>query len=68
MSARNSITRAVAINRPTEALASVISFSFVVKLFTARKRTRPWTNYLSHKFIMDIALVIGFFSGYGAEN
>ena len=30
MSTRNSITRAVASNKPTEALASVISFAFVV--------------------------------------
>ena len=59
------IISAVASNRPTEALASVISFTFVVyshyKLLIPRKRTQPWTDCLGHKSSMDIASVISFF-------
>ena len=33
-----------------------------------RKRTQPWTDCLGHKSSMDIASVISFFSGYGADR
>ena len=53
---------AVASNRPTEALASVISFTFVVySHLIPRKRTQPWTDCLGLKSSMDIASVISFF-------
>ena len=53
---------AVASNRPTEALASVISFTFVVySHLIPRKRTQPWTDCVGHKSSMDIASVISFF-------
>ena len=67
MSTRNSISRVVASNRPTEALASVISLACVIyshhKNFNLipKKGTQPWTDCLSHKFFMDIAPVISFF-------
>ena len=51
-------TTAVASNRPTEALASVIYFTFVVY---SRYKTQSWTDCLCHKSSMDIASVISFF-------
>ena len=64
---------AVASNRPIEALASVISFTFVVHShLIPRKRSQPWTDCLGHKSSMDIASVISFFwlrpcKGMGGE-
>ena len=68
-----SVVTAVASNRPTEALASVLSFTFVVySHLIPRKRTQPWTDCLGHKSSMDIASVISFFwlrpcKGMGGE-
>ena len=58
--------RAVARNRPTEALVSVISFAFVVynhhtTLLIPRKRTQYWTNCLSHKFFWLRPCIIWFY-------
>ena len=63
-------SRAVASNRPTEALASVTSLVFFFcccyshhkhRLQIPTKRTQSWTDCLSYKFCMDIASVVSLF-------
>ena len=56
------ISSTVASNRPTEALASVISLACCcLSYLIPRKRTQPWTDCLSHKLFIDIASVKIFF-------
>ena len=69
LSFRWEITRTVAGNRPTDALASAclsrLVFTIIINtIYLYRKRTQPWTDFLSHKFWH--CLSHKFFSGYGS--
>ena len=65
------VPRAVASKRPTEALALVISFAFVV--YSHHKHSKYLgsefnnAHCLSYIFFMDIASVVSF-SGYGTVS